>query len=134
MEDYDSNKPEEQGSTAEDFVKSMEEKETAWTSIDLYYKGFHIKKSLPEDITLEGITGIIEEAIRLNFDPSWNSETNAKQDPIAKATEGQGKKYTCNVCGADAEFKEGVSKTSGKPWKAVFCKEVKEHVTWGAQK
>ena len=35
----------------------------------------------------------------------------------------------CKVCGQPADFKSGTSK-AGKPWKGVFCKSNKEHVTW----
>ena len=41
-----------------------------------------------------------------------------------------GNDYTCSECGAGAEFKEGISAKTNKPWKAVFCKDVKEHVRW----
>ena len=103
--------------------------ETPWTSIDLYYKGFHIKKSVPANFSADRIIEIIDEYIEKGYEPSWNQETNKGHDPIAKATQGQGKLYACKTCGADAEYKEGVSKT-GKTWKAIFCKEVKEHVEW----
>lgn len=102
---------------------------TPWTSIDLYYKGFHIKKSYPEHIPASTLISDISDYISQGFEPSWNSETNKANDPIMKATEGQGKQYTCNVCGADAELKSGVSKT-GKAWKGIFCKDNKDHVQW----
>lgn len=80
----------------------MEDKEIAeslvnpWTSIDLYYKGFHIKKSFPQSLSrvdiIREITGFIEDG----FEPSWNAETNAKQDPIMKVTQGMDK-HTCPI-------------------------------------
>ena len=108
---------------------------TNWTSIDLYYKGFHIKKSVPKDVDAEILRKNIDELIEAGFQPSWNVQTSEEHlDPVMKATNGQGKKYVCKTCGADAEYREGVSKSTGKPWKAIFCKETKEHVEWGAQK
>jgi hypothetical protein len=35
-----------------------------------------------------------------------------------------------SICGAPAEYREGTSAKSGKPWKAVFCSLNKEHVRW----
>lgn len=104
---------------------------TNWTSIDLYYKGFHVKKSIPENVKFEDVIKSIEKAIELGFEPSWNTETNAKQDPIARATANEGKLLTCKICGADAERKSGTSK-SGRDWSGVFCKENKDHVAWNA--
>lgn len=114
----------------------QEEKNTPWTSLDLYYKGFHIKKSVPSSYKADQIIKIIDTYIEKGFEPSWNKDTSSEQlekDPIMDMTKGQGKKYVCNTCGADAEYKEGISKT-GKAWKGIFCKETKEHVTWNAQK
>lgn len=76
-----------------------ENEQTSWTSIDLYYKGFHIKKSLPKNVKLSKITKLIEKAIDLGYEPSWNAETNKKQDPIMKATEGQGGGQRCPTHG-----------------------------------
>ncbi|HZX14957.1 MAG TPA: hypothetical protein VFF49_11235 [Thermodesulfobacteriota bacterium] len=111
-------------------------KETSWTSIDLYYKGFHIKKSVPSSYKATQIVKIINTYIKRGFEPSWNKDTSEIQlnkDPIMNATSGQGKKYVCATCGADADYKEGISKT-GKPWRGIFCKETKEHVAWNATK
>lgn len=58
-----------------------------YTSIDLYYQGFHIKKSYPKVIKLDKLASLIEKAIEKGFEPSWNAETNAQQDPIMKVTE-----------------------------------------------
>ena len=110
---------------------NVDGEQTPWTSIDLYYKGFHVKKSLPMNVKFSKIIKTIEVAIDKGFEPSWNDETNKKKDPIMKATEGTGKKYTCNVCGADAERKIGTSK-AGREWSGIFCKENKDHVQWNA--
>lgn len=36
----------------------------------------------------------------------------------------------CNVCGAKANYREGVSKKTNKPWRAVFCTENEQHTKW----
>ena len=108
----------------------MENENTPWTSIDLYYKGVHVKKSLPENIKIEDLIKTIDTYLEAGFEASWNAETNKAHDPITKATEDQGKKYICNECGETAEYKEGISAKTGKPWKAIFCKDNKDHVRW----
>lgn len=65
---------------------------------------------------------------------SWDKfvEYKKKIDKIIdkrKADEPEEKTYTCNDCGAEAVLKSGVSK-AGKPWKAIFCVDNKEHVKW----
>ena len=75
--------------------------ETNWTSIDFYYKGFHVKKSVPQNVELKDVVGSIEKAIGLGFEPSWNAETNKKQDPIMKVTEGEGDVQRCPVHGVE---------------------------------
>lgn len=65
----------------------MNEEQKPWTSIDLYFKGFHIKKSLPMNVKFGKIKKTIDLAIKKGFEPSWNVDTNAKQDPIMKATQ-----------------------------------------------
>ena len=101
-----------------------------WTSIDLYYKGFHIKKSVPKELSPEDLIKGIESYIAAGFEPSWNKDTTERQlDPIMNATK-DAKIYTCKECGAKAEYKTGVSTKTGKPWKALFCTENKEHVEW----
>lgn len=47
-----------------------------WTSLDLYYKGFHIKKSISENITPEMLIKKIEGYLEAGFMPSWNNDTN----------------------------------------------------------
>lgn len=73
-----------------DFEEALEEagyntkEETSWTSFDLYYKGFHVKKSLAENTPLDKVKKAIEGAIELGFEPSWNKETSTKaldEDP-----------------------------------------------------
>ena len=108
------------------------EEQKPWTSIDLYFKGVHVKKSLPENVKIEDLIKTIDTYLAAGFEASWNVDTNKAHDPIMQATQGQGKKYVCKTCGADADYKEGISK-AGKPWKGIFCKETKEHVTWNPQ-
>jgi len=106
-----------------------------WVTVWGYYEGFQVKKAMPKDATTEQIIAQIHEWKDAGFKPSWNTETNKVQekeaDPIMKATEGQGeKKYVCQECGAEAEYKTGISKKNGKPWKAIFCKENEAHTKW----
>ena len=83
-------------STAELEV-SMEE--TNWTSIDLYYKGFHIKKSFPKNMKLDLLVKSIEKAISAGFTPSWNEDTNKLMNGTKVSTpkEDLG---NCDKCGA----------------------------------
>ena len=110
-------------------IDDMDDK-TNWTSIDLYYKGFHVKKSVPENVDFETVKKSIDKAIELGFEPSWNQETNKKQDPIMRATANEGKLLSCNFCGADAERKSG--EKNGKKWSGIFCSENRDHVQWNA--
>ncbi len=50
--------------------------ETPWTSIDLYYKGFHIKKSLPHSLSPESLKESIDKYSAAGFEPSWNKATS----------------------------------------------------------
>lgn len=73
--------------------------DTSWTSIDMYYKGFHVKKSIPQNVKFRDVIKSIEKAIELGFEPSWNTETNKKQDPIMKATESEDGVQRCPMHG-----------------------------------
>jgi len=33
----------------------------------------------------------------------------------------------CKICGATTSYREGVAKSTGKPWKGYFCTESREH-------
>ena len=55
--------------------KPMDDK-TPWTSIDLYYKGFHVKKSVPEQFGPAKIIETVEAYLKAGFKPSWNEDTN----------------------------------------------------------
>ena len=76
----------------------MEDKNTNWTSIDAYYKGFHVKKTYPKAVGREKLITLIEQLIDAGFEPSWNKETSDGQldkDPIMEATKDQG--VTCPI-------------------------------------
>ena len=105
------------------------ENETNWTSIDLYFKGFHIKKSFPENVKLESLMESVEKAIKLGFEPSWNKETSSKALDADPEWAKEKSKNVCLTCGQPAEMKSGVSK-AGKPWKGIFCTADKQHVQW----
>src|SRR3990167_5330380 len=115
----------------EDEIKESLTDNTPWTSVDLYYKGFHFKKSVPANVSPDTLIEMVEEYIEKGFEPSWNKNTS--QEQLDNDPDWVKKKYVCPTCGADADYKEGISKT-GKPWKGIFCKETKEHVAWNATK
>lgn len=55
----------------------MDENKTEnWTSVDMYYKGFHIKKSFGENVNRVTIIKEINDLIDAGFQPSWNPDTN----------------------------------------------------------
>ena len=108
------------------------EENTAWTSIDLYYKGVHIKKSLPDNVKIEDLIRTVDTYLAAGFLPSWNVQTNNGHStpqtpvvvpPVTVAT------YSCKTCGQPANFKEG--NKNGKHWSGYFCTADKEHVSWG---
>lgn len=92
---------------------------TPWTSIDFYYKGFHVKKSTPNTLKPEEIVAIVDDYISKGFEPSWNNETNYQQlDPTAKF---KPTPKTCPECGVG----DVVEKTS-KDGRAYYaCSEGK---------
>ena len=51
---------------------------TPWTSIDLYWKGVHVKKSMPEAINAKELAEVIDKYLKLGFTPSWNLDTAKK--------------------------------------------------------
>ena len=82
------------------------EDNTPWTSIDLYYKGVHIKKSLPENIKGKDLIKAIESYLDLGFKPSWNEDTNvkAKQSPLESTTQSQ---PMCSIHGVEMKARKG---------------------------
>ena len=71
---------------------------TPWTSMDLYYKGVHIKKSIPDNLKAEKMIEVIDHYLELGFEPSWNKETNKDQKPGPRPDAMEGK--PCKDCGA----------------------------------
>lgn len=65
----------------------MEENKTEnWTSVDMYYKGFHIKKSFGENVNRVTIMSEIDALIQAGFQPSWNPDTNKASVPTNQTT------------------------------------------------
>jgi hypothetical protein len=93
-----------------------------WTSIDLYYKGVHIKKSMPEEIKPEELKKGIDAYLEAGFKPSWNEDTNNQnghttQTTIPAVTEDLGK---CEKCGApNFKSKKGNIVCSRKCWLTI---------------
>lgn len=101
-----------------------------WTSIDIYYKGVHVKKSISKSMKPSELIETIDAYLSAGFEPSWNNDTNKAHSASQEApVTPQATKYTCRICGEPAEFKQGISK-AGKPWKGYFCSANKEHVSW----
>ena len=107
--------------------KALEALQTPWTSVDLYYKGVHIKKSIPSNVKIEVLKKTVDEYLNAGFQPSWNTETNKQNghEEVKPAVQ----TMVCSTCGQLAELKSGISKT-GKKWSGVFCSEDKTHVRW----
>ena len=84
----------------------------AWTSVDLYYKGFHVKKSIPANISPAFVIEKIEEYIKLGFEPSWNMDTNKSVQTGIVEDLG-----VCSKCGAkNLKSKNGNVYCSAKCW------------------
>lgn len=114
----------------EEDIKDMKEvmEPENWTSIDLYYKGVHVKKSISKSMKAEELIKTIDAYLDAGFLPSWNAETNGKvgQLPTPPVT----KPCTHEGCQGTMTFKKGTSTKTGKPWSGWFCDIVKEHVNW----
>lgn len=98
-----------------------------WTSIDFYYKGFHVKKSVPQSYTADKIIKIVKKYEKLGFEPSWNTDTNKKvrtdNDPIMKATESFDNQDTrmcpihhVSMTAKDGKFGKFYSHKEGEGW------------------
>lgn len=84
----------------------MDDFETSnWTTFDSYYKGYHVKRSFPQDMSVEDIMAKVEEMIDAGFSPSWNEDTNktarTEADPIMKATENHKAPNRCPMHGVE---------------------------------
>ena len=110
-----------------------EEKETlpeAPVSITIkgYYKGFSVlitrRKTSMEEKQLTSIQKTIDNMVDKGFAPSWNEKTNGDHKEPTKPLQ-----RPCNHegCQGTQTFRQGVSKKTGKPWKAWFCDLSEEH-------
>ena len=93
-----------------------------------YYKGFSVlvtKRDAKSSVMplLDSAMASIEWMIEKGFQPSWNTQTNTQ-------TNGKIDSHACSQCGGDTEYKEGVGKTSGKPYKMYKCKVNDDHMEW----
>jgi len=59
--------------------------EPSWTSVDLYYKGVHVKKSVPSNIKIDLLKQTIDSYLEAGFKPSWNEDTNKAVQQIIPA-------------------------------------------------
>lgn len=94
--------------------------------IDAYYQGFHIgftKRSDEESVSnqVDGVTKLIQSLISKGFEPSWNKETTnghlKKAEPQAPSQQAP----TCGIHGTQMVWKQGVSKTTNKPYAFWTC-------------
>jgi len=71
-------------------------------------------------VVVERIEFLIDNyAKKKGWKPSWKEEEKKK-----------GKEFVCNECGAEANYKEGISKKTGKPYKGIFCTANRDHIKW----
>jgi len=95
----------------------MKDEQTSWTSVDLYYKGVHIKKSVPDNIKIDLLKETIDDYLNAGFKPSWNEDTNKQSiktptDPNATM---------CGIHNVPMSLRPaGVSKTTGKHYPAFW--------------
>jgi DNA-directed RNA polymerase subunit M/transcription elongation factor TFIIS len=106
--------------------------ETNWTSIDLYKKGFHIKKSYPKSIKLDKLSELIDKAIEKGFEPSWNSQTSEEHlDPTNKWPQTQERKEGCQH--PEDSLEERTSQSEKNPnRKFMRCKNCNNFVRWSS--
>jgi hypothetical protein len=108
-----------------------ENKDTSWTSIDLYYKGVHVKKSIAENIKTDALIKVIDTYLDAGFKPSWNEDTNKVALTPSETPQNAPQKATrpCSHegCTGIQTLNSGISKKTGKPWKAWFCSVSEDH-------
>ena len=105
-----------------EIIKEIMEEQNPWTSIDLYYKGVHVKKSIPQSIKVEDLKNTIDIYLDAGFKPSWNEDTNktasqsvsnAPNSGVKDIMEGQ----SCDKCDAPMKLsKKGNWYCSAKCW------------------
>lgn len=104
------------------FIKEPMEEKTPWTSMDLYYKGVHIKKSIPETIKVEDLKKTIDAYLDAGFKPSWNEDTNKTASQTSSSAPNSASKdimegQSCEKCGSKMLLsKKGNWYCSAKCW------------------
>lgn len=78
-----------------DIKESLVEEKENWTSVDLYYRGFHIKKSISANASASSLKTMIDDYISQGFEPSWNMDTSKQHLPQVQEDLG-----VCDKCGA----------------------------------
>lgn len=112
----------------------MEEKEN-WTSIDAYYRGFHIKKSISTRVSASALKTMIDDLVSQGFEPSWNSETSkAHIQPAVKVSPAPNNNPVCQIHNTPMTWKTGVSKTTGKPYAFWSCSGKMPNGDWCSYK
>jgi hypothetical protein len=87
--------------------------EPSWTSVDLYYKGVHVKKSVPSNIKIDLLKQTIDSYLDAGFKPSWNEDTNKNVQGILPVVD----LGVCPKCGAkNAKSMKGTIYCSAKCW------------------
>ena len=76
-------------------------------------------------------TKLIEQAKTLMATPPEQPSTTWLKEPIRERVMEPEQSLICNTCGQPATARSGVSKKTGKSWKAIFCStNDKSHVEW----
>ena len=109
----------------------VEEKEN-WTSIDAYYRGFHIKKSISARVSASALKTMIDDLVSQGFEPSWNSQTS--KEHIAPAKPAPSSNPICQIHNIPMTWKTGVSKTTGKPYAFWSCSGKMQDGSWCSYK
>jgi hypothetical protein len=93
-------------------AKETEITNTPWTSIDMYYRGFHCKKSVPDTFTPVELKAEIDKYADQGFLPSWNQTTNeAVAEKKETITKPEVKAVPlCGIHGTPMIWKEGTYK------------------------
>jgi hypothetical protein len=115
-------------------LSPVEQKEN-WTSIDLYYKGFHIKKSISANTSKETLIKMIDEYAEKGFEPSWNSATSKEHlSPAQTVQSAPTNVPVCQIHQMPMTWKTGVSKTTNKPYAFWSCSGKMPNGTWCSYK
>ena len=104
--------------TEKEIEETMEE-QNSWTSITLYYRGVHVKKSVPKNVSLENLKKTIDSYLDAGFLPSWNTDTNKQANPVSESPSKPS--VVCETCNQPAELRKGLKKDNTE-WQGIFCK------------